>query len=170
MNKTIFFLLLIGILLILIFSHMDQESLIKVRIGLERSTFRDLEFIQKRGGQIKINLYSKEAFLYDDGKLMELRELTIFLPERDFKIFALKGIYHTETGDFSLMEMIEGITKNLKILAQEAIWDSQNKVLYSEKPIKIEGKNFTIEGNFGSANENLIELKKGVKAIVYISK
>ncbi len=170
MKKSILFLVLLVILLFIILSHIEQETPIKVKIGIEGSTFKDLEFIQKREGQIKLNLYSKEAFLYDEGKLMELKELTIFIPERDFKVFAQKGFYHLETGDFSLREMIEGITKNFKILASEANWDSKSKVLYSEKPIKIEGKKFKIEGGSGKADESLIELKKGVKAIVYSSK
>ncbi|MCX7988989.1 MAG: LPS export ABC transporter periplasmic protein LptC [Thermodesulfovibrio sp.] len=170
MKKTIFFLILVVILFFIIFSYMEQDSPIKVKVGIEGSTFHDVQFLQKREGQIKLNLSSKEAFLYDEGKLMELKDLTIFLPERDFKVFAQRGFYYMETGDFTLIEMVEGITKNLKILAKEANWDAKNKLLYTEKPIKIEGKSFTIEGNSGNANENLIELKKGVRAIVYSSK
>lgn len=170
MKKTIFFLVLLIILLIIILSYMEQEAPIKVKLGMEGSTFRDLQFIQKREGQVKLNLHSKEAFLYDEGKLMDLKEISIFIPDRDFKVFAQKGLYYIETGDFSLREMIEGVTKNFKILASEANWDSKNKVLYSEKPIKIEGKKFAIEGGSGKANESLIELKQGVKAIVYSSK
>lgn len=170
MKKTIFFLILLVILLFIIFSYMEQDSPIKVKVGIEGSTFKDVQFVQKRDGQIKLNLYSKEVLLYDEGKLMELKELTIFLPERDFRVFAQKGFFYMETGNFSLMEEVEGTTKNLKILAKEANWDAKNKLLYSEKPIKIEGKAFIIEGNSGNANENLIELKKGVRAIVYSSK
>lgn len=170
MKKSILFLVLLFILSFVILSHMEQETPVKFKIGIEGSTFKDLRFIQKREGQIKLNLYSKEAFLYDEGKLMELKELTIFIPERDFKVFAQKGFYNLETGNFSLREMIEGITKDLKILAIEADWDSKSKVLYSEKPIKIEGKKFKIEGGSGKADESLIELKKGVRAIVYSSK
>jgi hypothetical protein len=137
---------------------------------MEGSTFRDIQFIQKREGQIKLNINSNEAFLCEEGKIIELKELTIVLPDRNFKVLAQKGLYHLETGDFSLMENIEGFAKNFKILATEANWDSKSKVLSSEKPIIIEGKKITIHGNSGKANESFIELKQGVKAIVYSTK
>lgn len=170
MKKIVLFLVLLFMLSFVILSHMEQETPAKFKIGIDGSTFKDLQFIQKREGQLKLNLYSKEAFLYDGGKQMELKELTIFIPDRDFKVFAQKAFYNLETGNFSLREMIEGTTKDLKIFTIEANWDSKNKVLYSEKPIKIESKKFKVEGGSGKADESLIELKKGVKAIVYSSK
>ncbi len=170
MRKNIFLLVFIIALLFFIFSSMDRELPLRVKMGLEGSTFKELQLIQKKEGHIKLVLNSKEAFLYGGGQLVELRDLAIQIPEREFKVFAKKGLYNLETGDFSLREMIEGISKNFKILAEEANWDSKNRILLSEKPIIIEGKRFTIEGNAGKANESLIELKKGVKAIVQTTK
>ncbi len=170
MKKNIFLLVFIIALLFVIFSSMERESPLKVKVGLEGSTFRELQLTQKREGHIKLVLNSKEALLHRGGQLVELRDLTILIPEREFKVFAQKGLYNLETGDFSLREMIEGISKNFKIRTEEANWDYKNKILLSEKPIRIEGKRFTIEGNAGKANESLIELKKGVKAIVHTTR
>ncbi|MEN2986459.1 MAG: hypothetical protein ABDH16_07385, partial [Thermodesulfovibrionaceae bacterium] len=64
--------------------------------------------------------------------------------------------------------LIEAQGKNFKVYAEEAYWNPQDKTIYSEKPLKIETKKFTIEGNSGKANANLIELNKGVKAVVHI--
>ncbi|MGC8938838.1 MAG: hypothetical protein ACP5KH_07650, partial [Thermodesulfovibrio sp.] len=63
-----------------------------------------------------------------------------------------------------------GFSKDYKIYGTEAYWSAKDKTLYSDNPLKIEGNRFIIEGNSGKASENLIELKKGVKAIVYSKK
>lgn len=169
-----FLLIIFGILTILFLAitidYMERESPIKAKTLMEGSFFKDTEFIQKKDGVLKIQVSSTEAFMSDDGKLIEMRYLTIFFPERDFTVKSQKGIYYLDSGDLILTEAVEGIAKDYKVYGSEAYWSAKDKTLYSEKPLKIVGSSFSIEGNSGKANANLIELKKGVVAIVYSKK
>ncbi|MCS7164551.1 MAG: LPS export ABC transporter periplasmic protein LptC [Thermodesulfovibrio sp.] len=169
-----FLLIIFGILTILFLAitidYMERESPIKAKTLMEGSFFKDTEFIQKKDGVLKIQVSSTETFMSDDGKLIEMRYLTIFFPERDFTVKSRKGIYYLDSGDLILTEAVEGIAKDYKVYGSEAYWSAKDKTLYSEKPLKIVGSSFSIEGNSGKANANLIELKKGVVAIVYSKK
>lgn len=156
--------------LVLIFEYMDKESPLKVKVSMEGSFFKDAEFIQKKDGQLKLKLSSKEAFMSDDGKLMSLKDLTMFFPEKEFTVKAQKGFYYPDSGDLFLSDGIEGFSKDYKVYGTEAYWSAKDRTLYSDKPLKIEGSRFLIEGNSGKAQADLIELKKGVKAIVYAKK
>jgi len=160
---------IVGILLVVL-DYLDKESSVKVKVSMEGSFFKDAKFIQKKDGQVKLQLFSKQAFMSDDGKLMDLRELTMSFPERDLTVKANKGFYWIESGDLILSEGIEGFSKDYKVHGTEAYWSAKDKTLYSDNPLKIEGSRFFIEGNSGKASENLIELKKGVRAIVYSKK
>ncbi|GAB5047112.1 LPS export ABC transporter periplasmic protein LptC [Thermodesulfovibrio sp. TK110] len=162
--------IIIVIILLVVLNYLERESSVKVKVSMEGSFFRDAQFIQKKDGQLKLQLFSKEALMSDDGKLMDLRELTMFFPEKNFTVKAKKGFYWTESGDLILSEGIEGISKDYKIYGTEAYYSAKDKTLYSDNPLKIEGSRFLIEGNSGKASENLIELKKGVTAIVYSKK
>lgn len=162
--------LIVVITLVSVLDYLDRESPVKVKVSMEGSFFKDAQFIQKKDGQLKLQLFSQQAFMSDDGKLMELQGLTMFFPEKNFTVKARKGFYWTESGDLILSEGIEGISKDYKIYGSEAYWIAKDKTLYSDNPLKIEGSRFIIEGNSGKASENLIELKKGVKAIVYSKK
>jgi len=171
--RNFFFVLTIavlGIAIFLIVNYMDKDSQVKVKISMEGSVFKDVAFIQKKDGQIKLKLASAEAFMSDDGKLLELNYPVMFFPDKEVTVKAHKGYYYPETGELFLREAIEGLSKDYKILGTEFYWNSKDKTLYSEKPLRIEGKRFTIEGNSGRATADLIELKKGVRAIVYSKK
>lgn len=163
----IFIALVFMVVLFAILGYMDKESQIKVRVSMEGSFFKDAEFIQKKDGQVKLQLSSREAFMSDDGKLMEMKYLTMFFPEKEFTVKSQKGFYYTESGDLLLTEGIEGFSKDYKVYGTEAYWNAKDKTLYSEKPLKIVSNRFSIEGSSGKASADLIELKKGVVAIVY---
>lgn len=153
--------------LLVIIDYMEKEPVIKMSVAMEGSQFKNAQFIQKKNAQVKMSVASEEAFISDDGKFIELKSLTMFFPEKNFTVKAKRGFYYTESGDFILSEEITGSSEDFKIYATEAYWDAKNNTLYSEKPLKIEGNKFYIEGNTGKANAELIELKKGVMAIVY---
>lgn len=158
------------VILVVTLDYMDKESQIKIKVSMEGSFFKDAQFIQKKDGQVKMQLSSKEAFMSDDGKLMEMRYLTMFFPEKDFTVKSQKGIYYPESGDLILSENIEGLSKDYKVYGTEAYWNAKDKTLYSDKPLKIVSSRFSIEGSSGKASADLIELKKGVVAIVYSKK
>ncbi|WP_353683610.1 LPS export ABC transporter periplasmic protein LptC [Thermodesulfovibrio sp. 3907-1M] len=162
--------IIIVVILLVVLDYLDKEHPVKVKVSMEGSFFKDAQFIQKKDGQLKLQLFSKEALMSDDGKLMDLRELTMFFPEKNLTVKARKGFYWIESGDLILSEWIEGFSKEYKIYGTEAYWSAKDKTLYSDNPLKIEGNRFIIEGNSGKASENLIELKKGVTAIVYSKK
>ena len=162
-------LISVGILLLVI-DYMDKESPIKVKISMEGSVFQGAEFIQKKDGQLKLKLASDEAFMSDDGKFMDLKNLTMFFPEKEFTVKAQRGFYYPETGNLTLSGGIEGFSKNYTVYGTEAYWSPKEGTLYSEKPLKIETKKFSINGNSGKANADLVELNKGVVAIVYANK
>ncbi len=169
MKKAIFISVILICLVILnfILDYMDKESPLKTKISMESSFFREIEFIQKREGNLKLKLYSQEAKMLEDGKILELGYITMFFPEREFTVKAKKGTYYIETGDIVLKEEIEGFSKDYTILGTEATWIGKDKTLYSDKPLKIKNERFVIEGNAGIARADLIELKKGVTAVVY---
>lgn len=170
MRKFIFFIFFIIFVLVIVINYLEQDSPPKIKISIEGSTFKNVKFTQKKGGQINLNVYSEEIFMSEDGQFMELREINIHFPEGDFKVLAQRGSYYLRDGKLHLKEKIEANIKNLVISTEEAQWDLNNKLILSEKPIKIESKNFIIEGNAGKANQDLIELKRGVKATVYVKK
>lgn len=149
---------------------MEQDSSPKIKVSIEGSTFKNVQFTQKREGQINLNVYSEEIFMSEDGQFMGLKDINIHFPEGDFKVLSQRGFYYLRDGKLLLKEKIEANIKNLVISTEEAQWDLNNKIILSEKPIKIEGKNFIIEGNAGKADKDLIELKRGVKATVYVKK
>lgn len=162
----IFITAFIAVVLVII-DYMEKEPIIKTHVSMEGSAFKNAQFVQKKNAQLKMSIISEEAFISDDGKFIELKSLTMFFPEKNFTVKAKKGFYYTESGNFILSEEIAGFSKDFKIYATEAYWDAKDNTLYSEKPLKIEGSRFYIEGNTGKANAELIELKKGVMAIVY---
>lgn len=159
-------LIFVGLLFISL-SYMDKESQTKVMMSMEGSFFKEAEFIQKRDGQVKLHLSSKEVFMSDDGKLIEMKYITIFFPEKEFTVKSKKGFYYTESGNLILTEGIEGFSKDYKVYGTEAYWNAKDKTLYSEKPLKIVSNKFSIEGSSGKASADLIELRKGVVAVVY---
>jgi|GEM_PF-562999 LPS export ABC transporter protein LptC len=160
-------MILVSAIVILLVSDVEKESSVKVKISMEGSTFKNAKYIQKKDNQVKLILNTKETFMSDDGKLMELREVSIYFPEKNFTVNATKGYYYPDKGDFILTESVEGISKDFKVIATEVFYSGKDKMLYSEKPLQIRGKNFIIDGNSGKATSDLIELKKGVNAIVY---
>ncbi|MCS7215699.1 MAG: LPS export ABC transporter periplasmic protein LptC [Thermodesulfovibrio sp.] len=164
------FAFFIIVALLVSLDYFEKESQVTVKVSMEGSFFRDTEFIQKREGQLKLKLSSKEAFMSDDGKLMDMRYLTILFPEKEFTVKSKRGLYYPESGDLFLTDGIEGFLKDYKVYGSEAYWSAKDKTLYSEKPLKIVSNRFSIEGNSGKANADLIELKKGVVAIVYSKK
>jgi len=161
---------LFSAVVILLISNMEKESSIKVKISTEGSIFKDAQYIQKKDNQVKLLLNAKETIMSEDGKIMKLKEVSIFFPEKNFTVNAIKGYYYPDKGDFTLIENVEGISKDFKVIATEVFYSGKDKTLYSEKPLQIRGKNFIIDGNSGKATSNLIELKKGVNAIVYPKK
>lgn len=171
--KKFFFVLAIvvfGIVITLIINDIDKDSHVKVKMSMEGSVFKNVSFIQKKEGQLKLKISSQEAFMDEEGKLIELNYPVMFFPEKEVSVKAYKGYYYPESGDLFLKDNIEGSSKDYKIFGTEIYWNSKDKTLYSEKPLRIEGKKFTIEGNAGRATSDLIELKKGVRAIVYSKK
>lgn len=145
----------------------DEDNQFKLKLSLEGSLFKDTYFVQKKDGEVKLALKSSETFISDDGKFMELKGVLIDFPEKNFKVSAQKAHYYPELGDLYLKEGIEGSSDQIKITGTEAYWKGSEKTLYSENPLIITGKNFSITGNSGKAKADLIELNKGVKAIVY---
>uniref|UniRef100_A0A7C4AJ50 LPS export ABC transporter periplasmic protein LptC n=1 Tax=Thermodesulfovibrio aggregans TaxID=86166 RepID=A0A7C4AJ50_9BACT len=166
-SVLIFAILVLGGILLMIIDYIEKETPIKMRVSVEGSVFKNAQFIQKKNNQLKLSVTSEEAFISDDGKLIELKSLKMFFPEKEFTVKAKKGFYYTESGDFILSEEITGFSKDCTVYGTEAYWNAKDNTLYSEKPLKIEGKRFYIEGNTGRANAELIELKKGVMAVVY---
>lgn len=156
----------IGLILLLL-DFAEKDSPLKMKLSMEGSVFKDVEFIQRKQGQLTVKLTAKESIMSDDGKKMELAYITMFFPEKNFTVKAKKGFYYTESGDLILTDGIEGVSKDYKVSGTEASWNAKDRTLYSEKPLRIEGEKFVIEGNSGKATSDLIELKKGVKAIVY---
>lgn len=163
-------ILSIGIILIIIFNYLEKDESVKLKISMESSVFKEVNFIQKKETQQKFKFYAQEAFMSEDGKILDLNNLTMIFPEKEFEVIAKKGVYYTETGDVYLSKEIEGVSKDYKIYGSEAFWNGKERFLYSEKPIKIVGNKFSIEGNAGIATADFIELKKGVTAIVYFKK
>lgn len=145
----------------------DEDNQFKFKLSLEGSLFKDTYFVQKKDGEVKLAIKSSETFISDDGKFMELKGVLIDFPEKNFKISAQKAEYYPESGDLYLKGGIEGTSDQIKITATEAHWKGSEKTLYSENPLIITGKNFSITGNGGKAKADLIELNKGVKAVVY---
>lgn len=170
MRKKFLLLFLFSALFIVVFYFSEQDAPVKVKIATEGSMLKDVQFMQKKDGMIKLNVHAKNAFLQEDQRTLKLEQLMIFIPERDFKVTANLGYYDIESGNLTLLENVEGLGRNFKLKTSEASWDSKEKSLFSDKPIIVEGKKFTIEANAGIANENLIELKKGVRAFVYLKK
>lgn len=169
-RKIILSFFLVAITILIIYSFEEDENQIKMKLLLEGSTFKDTYFVQKKDGEVRVILQAAETFIADDGKLMELKDIIMNFPEKDFKVTARKGYYYQETGDLYLKEGIEGNSKDITIVGTEAYWKRNENTLYSEKPLTIIGRNFSIEGNSGKAKADLIELNKGVKAVVYSKK
>lgn len=157
----------VTIVIVLAIEYLHKESQVKLKVSMESFFFKEAEFIQRKDGQLKMKVSSEEVFISEDGKSMSLHQLTMFFPEKDFTIKAKKGVYCPDLGDLFLSEGIEGFSKDFRIYGVEAYWSGKHKTLYSEKPLKIEGGRFSIEGGSGKATADLIELKKGVKAVVY---
>lgn len=166
----IFAVIVVIAILLITLDYMDKESQIKVRVSMEGAFFKDAEFVQKKDGQMKLQLFSREAFMSDDGKFMDMKYLTMFFPEKEFTVKSQRGFYYPESGDLILTEGIEGLSKDYKVYGTEAYWSAKDKTLYSEKPLKVVSSKFSIEGSSGKASADLIELKKGVVAIVYSKK
>ena len=166
----IFCLAAVGIILNVLVNFINKEESPKIKISMEGSIFKEIQFIQKKNENIKFELFSQEAMMSDDGKVINLRNLMMFFPEKEFTVKAKSGFYYLESGDILLRDEIEGVSKNYKIYGTEAYWDAKNRTLHSEKPLKLVGNKLTIEGNEGTASADLIELKRGVRAIVYSKK
>ncbi len=158
------------IVLIVLVGLMNKEESPKIKISMEGSIFKEIQFIQKKNSYVKFELFSQEAMISDDGKVITLSNLTMIFPEKEFTVKAKNGFYYSESGDILLKDEIEGISKNYKVYGTEAYWDAKSRTLHSEKPLKLVGNKITIEGNEGAASADLIELKKGVKAIVHSKK
>lgn len=172
MKKVLFILLLLisSVGIFFIIGLLDKEESVKVKLSMEASVFKDVYFMQKKDGDLKLKLYAKEALMNEDAKTLELKSLSMFFPEKEFTVKAKKGIYSTDSGDILLREEVEGYSKDLTVYGSEAQWNGKEKMLISDKPLKIQGNRFIIEGNAGIAKADLIELREGVRAIVYSKK
>lgn len=153
--------------LILLFENMEKEPQIKLNLEGGVSVFKNAKFIQKKDGKVIIEINSEEAVLNNNNQ-MSLQNITMFFPEKEFTVKAQRGIYYTDSSEFLLNGWIEVDGKNFKIYGQQAYWSPKDRTIYSDKPLKIETKRFIVEGNSGKANANLIELDKGVRAVVYV--
>lgn len=165
--KWVWLLLAGGILFGIVGYFFNQERDIRPKVVVaERSEMDDLSIVNRQDGEIKWTLLAKKA-VYITEKDVQLRDLTITFPGKDFSMKADEGFYNTESRNFRIDTPITATAKSYDIQAKSMSWDGAQNRLVAPDRVFIVGKGFTIEGDDLVATASRAQLQKNVKAVFH---
>lgn len=165
--KKLVFLLVAGVLLGIVALYINQERQPQVKVVVaERSEMDDLNIVNRQDGVVKWSLLAKKA-IYLTDKEVQLRDLTITFPDKDFSMKADEGFYNTESRNFRIDTPITATAKNYDIQAKAMFWDGAKNQLVANDRVQIVGRGFTIEGDNLVATADKATLQKNVRAVFH---
>jgi hypothetical protein len=165
--KKLFFLLVAGLLLGIVAFYMNQEREPQIKVVVaERSEMDDLTIVNHQDGAIKWSLLAKKA-VYLTDKDVQLRDLTITFPEKEFSMKSEEGFYNTESRNFRIDTPVTATAKSYDIQAKSMFWDGSKNQLVAHDRVYIVGRGFTIEGDNLVATADKATLQKNVRAVFH---
>lgn len=148
-----------------IITSLDRSTGGHLKLG-SSSFMEDVSIVYKDNGAVKWQLHAGRADFVGKSDI-DLKNITISLPERGLTLTSGGGTYNMETRDFSIAGDINAISKDYEIRASSLRWDASRNNLVSDKRVSISGRHFTIEGQGLTASPETAKLKENVRAVFH---
>lgn len=165
-KKTLLFLSIIAISAIFLYMRSEKTGRIDLQIKGD-SYIEGLKIVNKKNGTTEWVLLADRADLSKDGKDAQLTKIEVQLKQQGITVLADSGHYNIDTKKITVDGEIHAKNSNFSIVTREIDIDSIKGTLETEGEVKIEGKNFNLQGRGLAAenNEQKVRVLKDVKAV-----
>ena len=165
MKKILFLFVALLALIVFVIYFQSKGTETKIRFA-DESYMSDVSIKQKKNGETNWTLNAKKAVFLSSINV-KLDDLKITFPEKDLILTSDNGMYDVESRNLTISGNIKASTDDYDIVATTLLWDSSKNKLFSDKRVKIVGKNFFIEGDNLIATTDKAKLSKNVRAVFY---
>jgi LPS export ABC transporter protein LptC len=161
-------LLIIGLLVILMISIMDEKDENRTLPLKVHSYIDGPKIVDKKNGEDIWVILAKRADFTEDERVAKMDSVTITILKQGINVHSLRGSYDFLSKDLCLEDDITMDYKNSVLTAQRLSIDLNKGRLSSEGPVRLAGKKFRIEGEgLTATDDQKVVISRNVRAIFW---
>ncbi len=159
-------IMVVGFLILLSYKERGME----ISPSFQTSTMQKLYLTHREDNKVEWELSAREAMFPPGRREVFLKFISLTINQSP-KIYITSGsgIYRVEEGDFILNKTVELNMEDTKFMTNTLKWDSKGHLITTDDPVRLTGKNFSIDGTglIAKTEQQKARILKNVKAIYY---
>ncbi len=165
-NKTRYVIPLLLIVLLLSFIVQRPLNSGKINFYHENSVMKDIKIKKIIKDSVRWVANIKEAKFTGNEDIAYLKKVSIYYPEKNFKLISESGIYNIKKGAIKLDNSVKGYSQKLQLETSKLRYNPDNGIISANNGVIIKGKKITITGNRARLKDkNKVEIEGNVKTI-----
>lgn len=170
MRNRFFLVLLAALAVVTLIVLSYREDGLKKYPSYKTSSMNGFHLTHKKSDKIKWELAAEKATFPEGNNKIILKGLTMRIHhDRELTLRGGSGIYNIQKKNLTINKPIEIDLEGAKLTTDSLTWDGEGGAITTKDNIRVEGKNFLIEGTGLTAKltDQQIRILENVKGIFY---